>query len=90
MLVHLFIAGAILALIVGVGEANADPQPEPMLVPPVSLACISSPLGPRLQRTIPGRAPTIRVSIFRRRRTRSSLPVGPSAAPALQRTWLPD
>jgi hypothetical protein len=54
MLVHLFIAGAILALIVGVGESNADPQPEPMLVPPVSLACISSPFGPRLLANHPG------------------------------------
>jgi hypothetical protein len=45
---RLFIAGAVLALILRVGGANADPQPEPMLVPPVSPACISSPFGPRV------------------------------------------
>jgi murein DD-endopeptidase MepM/ murein hydrolase activator NlpD len=48
MLGRPFIAGAVLALILGVGEANADPQPEPMLVPPVNPACISSPFGPRV------------------------------------------
>jgi hypothetical protein len=32
----------------GVGIANADPQPEPVLVPPVSPPSISSPLGPRV------------------------------------------
>jgi murein DD-endopeptidase MepM/ murein hydrolase activator NlpD len=35
-------------LMLGVGGVNADPQPEPMLVPPVSPACISSPFGPRV------------------------------------------
>jgi murein DD-endopeptidase MepM/ murein hydrolase activator NlpD len=45
---RLLIAGSVLALMLGVGGANADPQPEPMLVPPVSPACISSPFGPRV------------------------------------------
>jgi murein DD-endopeptidase MepM/ murein hydrolase activator NlpD len=44
----LFIAGMGLGLLLWVGGANADPQPEPMLVPPVSPACISSPFGPRV------------------------------------------
>lgn len=44
----LFIAGAVLALITRVGGAIADSQPKPMLVPPVSPACISSPFGPRV------------------------------------------
>ena len=48
MVGRLFIAGAVLALILRVGGANADWQPEPMLVPPVSPACISSPFGPRV------------------------------------------
>jgi hypothetical protein len=48
MVGRLFIAGTVLALILRVGGANADPQPEPMLVPPVSPACISSPFGPRV------------------------------------------
>jgi murein DD-endopeptidase MepM/ murein hydrolase activator NlpD len=48
MVGRLFIAGAVLALIPRVGAANADSQPEPMLVPPVSHACISSPFGPRV------------------------------------------
>ena len=43
-----FIAGAVLALILRVGGANADPQSNPMLVPPISPACISSPFGPRV------------------------------------------
>jgi murein DD-endopeptidase MepM/ murein hydrolase activator NlpD len=30
------------------GGANSDPQPGPLLVPPVSPACISSPFGPRI------------------------------------------
>jgi hypothetical protein len=47
MLGRLAIAGAVLALL-GAGGANADPQREPMLVPPVSPACISSPFGPRV------------------------------------------
>jgi murein DD-endopeptidase MepM/ murein hydrolase activator NlpD len=44
----LIIAGAVLALIPTMGAAHTDPQPEPMLVPPVSPACISSPFGPRV------------------------------------------
>src|SRR4051812_11885360 len=44
----LLIAGVVLALNLRVGGANADPQPEPMLVPPVTPACISSPFGPRV------------------------------------------
>jgi murein DD-endopeptidase MepM/ murein hydrolase activator NlpD len=48
MVDRLFIAGAVLALILRVGGADAAPQPEPMLVPPVSPACISSPFGPRV------------------------------------------
>jgi hypothetical protein len=48
MLGRLAIAGAVLALFLRAGGANADPQPEPMLVPPVSPACISSPFGPRV------------------------------------------
>jgi murein DD-endopeptidase MepM/ murein hydrolase activator NlpD len=48
MVDRLFIAGVVLALILRVGAANADPQPAPMLVPPVSPACISSPFGPRV------------------------------------------
>jgi murein DD-endopeptidase MepM/ murein hydrolase activator NlpD len=48
MLGRLFIAGAVLALILRAGRADADPQPEPMLAPPVSPACISSPFGPRV------------------------------------------
>jgi murein DD-endopeptidase MepM/ murein hydrolase activator NlpD len=42
------IAGAILALSLRVGGADAEPQPEPMFVPPVSPACILSPFGPRV------------------------------------------
>ena len=41
------IAAAVLALVLRVAGAYADPSPEPMLVPPVSPACISSPFGPR-------------------------------------------
>jgi murein DD-endopeptidase MepM/ murein hydrolase activator NlpD len=48
MVGRLFIAGAVLASILRVGGAKADPQPNPMLVPPVSPACISSPFGPRV------------------------------------------
>ena len=48
MVGRLLIAGSVLALSLGVGGANADPQPKPMLVPPVSPACISSPFGPRV------------------------------------------
>jgi murein DD-endopeptidase MepM/ murein hydrolase activator NlpD len=48
MVDRLFIAGVVLALILRAGGANADPQPEPTLVPPVSPACISSPFGPRV------------------------------------------
>jgi hypothetical protein len=48
MVGRLFIAGTVLASVLRVGGANADPQPEPMLVPPVSPACISSPFGPRV------------------------------------------
>jgi murein DD-endopeptidase MepM/ murein hydrolase activator NlpD len=45
---RLFIAGSVLGLLLGVGGANADPQPGPMLVPPVNPACVSSPFGPRV------------------------------------------
>jgi hypothetical protein len=45
---RLFVAGMVLALVLGLGDANADPQPAPMLIPPVSPACISSPFGPRV------------------------------------------
>jgi len=45
---RLFVAGVILALVFGLGDANADPQPAPMLIPPVSPACISSSFGPRM------------------------------------------
>jgi murein DD-endopeptidase MepM/ murein hydrolase activator NlpD len=48
MVYRSLIAGVVLALSLGVGGANADPQPELMLVPPVSPACISSPFGPRV------------------------------------------
>jgi murein DD-endopeptidase MepM/ murein hydrolase activator NlpD len=48
MVGRLLIAEVVLALILGVGGANADRQPEPALVPPVSPACISSPFGPRV------------------------------------------
>ncbi|MEA2733390.1 MAG: hypothetical protein QOF70_7865 [Acetobacteraceae bacterium] len=48
MVNHLFVAGVILALILRLGDANADPQSVPVLVPPVSPACISSPFGPRV------------------------------------------
>jgi murein DD-endopeptidase MepM/ murein hydrolase activator NlpD len=48
MVSRLFVAGTVLALILRASDANADPQPEPMLVPPVSPACISSPFGPRV------------------------------------------
>ena len=48
MVGRLFVAGAVLALILRLGGANADPQPKPMLVPPVSPTCISSPFGLRV------------------------------------------
>jgi murein DD-endopeptidase MepM/ murein hydrolase activator NlpD len=48
MVNRLFVAGVVLALISRLGDANADPQSEPMLIPPVSPACISSPFGPRV------------------------------------------
>jgi hypothetical protein len=48
MLGRLFIAGAILALILRAGHASADLQSELMLLPPVCPACISSPFGPRV------------------------------------------
>jgi murein DD-endopeptidase MepM/ murein hydrolase activator NlpD len=48
MVGRLFIAGAVLTLILRVADANADPQTEQMLLPPVSPACISSPFGPRV------------------------------------------
>ena len=48
MVNRLFVAGVVLALILKLGDAIADPQPEPMLIPPVSPACISSPFGPRV------------------------------------------
>lgn len=48
MLGRLFIAGPVLALILRAGLANADPRPGPILVPPVSPACISSPFGARV------------------------------------------
>jgi murein DD-endopeptidase MepM/ murein hydrolase activator NlpD len=48
MVGRLFIAGAVLALLPRVGGSVADSQPEPMLVPPVRPACISSPFGPRV------------------------------------------
>jgi murein DD-endopeptidase MepM/ murein hydrolase activator NlpD len=48
MVIRLFIIGVALALILRVGGAYAEPQSEPMLVPPVSPACISSPFGPRV------------------------------------------
>jgi murein DD-endopeptidase MepM/ murein hydrolase activator NlpD len=48
MVGRLFIAGSVLALVLRVANANADPQPEPTLVPPVRPACISSPFGPRV------------------------------------------
>jgi hypothetical protein len=48
MVNHLFIAGVVLAFTLTATDSNADPQPEPMLVPPVSPACISSPFGPRV------------------------------------------
>jgi murein DD-endopeptidase MepM/ murein hydrolase activator NlpD len=48
MVDRLFIAGAVLALILTAVGADADPQAEPMLVSPVSPACISSPFGPRV------------------------------------------
>ena len=48
MINRLLLAGVVLALILGLGDANADPQSEPMLIPPVSPACISSPFGPRV------------------------------------------
>lgn len=48
MVGRLFTAEAALALILRVGGANAEPQSEPILVPPVSPACISSPFGPRV------------------------------------------
>jgi murein DD-endopeptidase MepM/ murein hydrolase activator NlpD len=44
----LFVAGVVLTLILRLGDANADPQPAPMFIPPVSHACISSPFGPRV------------------------------------------
>jgi murein DD-endopeptidase MepM/ murein hydrolase activator NlpD len=46
MFVRLSIAA--FALLLGIGGANADPPPTPMLVPPVSPAFISSPFGPRV------------------------------------------
>jgi hypothetical protein len=73
MVGRLFIAGAVLASVLRVGGANADPQPEPMLVPPVSPACISSPFGPRVLANHPqAGTPTIMASIYRRRRARRS------------------
>jgi murein DD-endopeptidase MepM/ murein hydrolase activator NlpD len=48
MVGRLFIAGAVLAFIPTIGGANADAQPKPMLVPPVSPACISLGFGPRV------------------------------------------
>ena len=48
MVNRLFVAGVVLAAVLGLGDANADPQPETMLTPPVSPACISSPFGPRV------------------------------------------
>lgn len=48
MVSRLFIAAGALALMLGAGDANADPHPETVLVPPVSPACISSPFGPRV------------------------------------------
>jgi murein DD-endopeptidase MepM/ murein hydrolase activator NlpD len=48
MVRRLSIAIMMLGSILRMSGANADPQPEPMLVPPVSPACISSPFGPRV------------------------------------------
>jgi murein DD-endopeptidase MepM/ murein hydrolase activator NlpD len=48
MVGRLIIAGSVLVMSLRVDAANADPQSEPMLVPPVSPACISSPFGPRV------------------------------------------
>jgi murein DD-endopeptidase MepM/ murein hydrolase activator NlpD len=48
MVGRLLLGGALLPLILTAGDANADPPPIPMLVPPVSPACISSPFGPRV------------------------------------------
>lgn len=48
MVSRLLIAGAVFPLILRMGGANADPKPKPMLVPPVSPACISSAFGPRV------------------------------------------
>lgn len=47
MVGRIFSGGAVLALILRIGGANAEPHPEPTLVPPVSPTCISSPFGPR-------------------------------------------
>jgi hypothetical protein len=41
MIGRLFFATALLVLMLRVAGANADLQSEPMLVPPVSPACIS-------------------------------------------------
>jgi murein DD-endopeptidase MepM/ murein hydrolase activator NlpD len=48
MVGRLVIAGMLLAAILSASGANADPEPERLLVPPVSPACISSPFGPRV------------------------------------------
>jgi murein DD-endopeptidase MepM/ murein hydrolase activator NlpD len=48
MVRRLLIGGVVLTLGLGLGGANADPQAQPTLVPPVSPACISSPFGPRV------------------------------------------
>ena len=49
---RLFVASVVLASVLELGlgleDANADPQPEPTLIPPVNPACISSPFGPRV------------------------------------------
>ena len=45
---HSRTAAACLGVLLTLNAANADPQSEPMLVPPVTPACISSPFGPRV------------------------------------------
>ena len=53
MVSRLLIAGAVPALMPRGGGANADLQPKPMLVPPISPACISSSLVRACLRTAP-------------------------------------
>ena len=67
MVGHLFIVAAILAPVLTAAGANADPHPEPMLVPPVNPACVSSPFGPSAVTNHPQAGTCLRPGVMVRR-----------------------